>query len=114
MLQPKIFRTYGYRFQEGPVHPVAQIDSLGWDRKTTPDYRFDGMQRAESGMYLFQYTLSGKGALAHDGKASCRPVPLSWSVCLASIATICRMTANTGNLFTSCFTGKKPLPAGPK
>jgi AraC family transcriptional regulator len=42
-----------------------RLINIGWDRVTTPAYRWHGLQRG-GGYVIFQYTLSGRGSL-RDG-----------------------------------------------
>lgn len=70
MLYQKVgFGSYGPRFHEQSQEHVAGIWSIGWEERTSKEYRWDGMQRDEQGIYILQYTLSGKGMIEIDGKS---------------------------------------------
>ncbi|WP_165452347.1 helix-turn-helix domain-containing protein [Paenibacillus thalictri] len=55
--------SYGFRFREVPSFDLAQIQGVGWENRTSADYYWDGMQRGDEGLMLFQYTLSGRGSM---------------------------------------------------
>ncbi len=55
--------TYGYRFSEKSGPPLYQLFAVGHERVGTADYCWDGMKRTDGPLYLFQYTLSGRGCL---------------------------------------------------
>jgi len=63
------FGLYGPRFHEQGQEHVAGIWSIGWEERTSKEYRWDGMKRDEQGVYVLQYTLSGKGMLEVDGNS---------------------------------------------
>ncbi|MCA0985267.1 AraC family transcriptional regulator [Halobacillus yeomjeoni] len=62
------FGSYGYRFSDRKLQKTAQIWSLGWDEQKTTLYDWDGRNRRDTGKYIFQYTISGQGAIEIDGK----------------------------------------------
>jgi len=63
-----MYKTFGYRFIKGPQLAPAQIHSLGWQLQNSAAYSFDGMKRHdEEGNCIFQYTLSGFGAIEYGG-----------------------------------------------
>jgi AraC-like DNA-binding protein len=53
--------SYGFKYLSPAALPLRLIN-IGWDRVTSKDYRWDGMKRG-GGYVVFQYTLSGRGAL---------------------------------------------------
>ena len=63
------FGLYGPRFHEQGQEHVAGIWSIGWEERTSKEYRWDGMKRDEQGVYVLQYTLSGKGVIEVDGNS---------------------------------------------
>ncbi|UQZ36156.1 AraC family transcriptional regulator [Paenibacillus sp. PK3_47] len=53
--------TYGFRFAEDKELQLCVLFAAGSDCITTPDYHWDGMERSDGPLLLFQYTLSGEG-----------------------------------------------------
>ncbi|MFG6149706.1 helix-turn-helix domain-containing protein [Halobacillus sp. B23F22_1] len=62
------FGSYGYRFSDSKLQKIAQIWSLGWEEQTSSLYDWDGTNRRDTGKFIFQYTISGKGAIHINGK----------------------------------------------
>lgn len=62
------YGCFGFRFLDGIVEPAVQIDNLGIELRTSTEYYFDGLNRNENGVYLFQYTISGWGIFSYEGK----------------------------------------------
>ncbi|WP_256988994.1 AraC family transcriptional regulator [Bacillus sp. EB106-08-02-XG196] len=63
------YGNYGFRFQDMPQNNIANISSIGWELQTSIDYYWDGMMRKDiQGVekYVFQYTLSGQGAITFE------------------------------------------------
>lgn len=49
-----------------PQNHIANISSIGWELQISPDYYWDGLTRKDIHSiekYVFQYTLSGQGAI---------------------------------------------------
>lgn len=59
--------SYGFRFNDGPMDPVCQIRSIGWEERTDTSYNWDNRKRNDFPSYLFQYTISGQGRLEFSG-----------------------------------------------
>lgn len=53
--------TYGFRFAEDRELQLCVLFAAGYDSVTTPAYRWDGLERSDGPLLLFQYTLSGEG-----------------------------------------------------
>lgn len=53
--------TYGFRFAEDKELQLCVLFAAGCDSITTPSYRWDGLERTDGPLLLFQYTLSGEG-----------------------------------------------------
>ncbi|MEK6991676.1 AraC family transcriptional regulator [Paenibacillus sp. FSL K6-1566] len=53
--------TYGFRFAEDKELQLCVLFAAGYDSITTSSYRWDGLERADGPLLLFQYTLSGEG-----------------------------------------------------
>ncbi|TDQ40338.1 helix-turn-helix transcriptional regulator [Aureibacillus halotolerans] len=68
MLTNHINRTFGFHFKEKRSSSFANITSVGWEKQTSQAYYLDGIQRKESKRAAFQYTLSGRGEMIHEGK----------------------------------------------
>ncbi|MEK3887990.1 AraC family transcriptional regulator [Bacillus sp. FSL K6-3431] len=62
------FEAFGFRFSGEHQNEVSGVYSIGWERKSTQDYDYDGMTRNEYGKCVFQYTFSGAGKIDVDGK----------------------------------------------
>jgi len=55
--------SYGFRFQENSQHSTATIHVIGYENRTLTEYDWDGNKRNGENMYIFQYTLAGKGKI---------------------------------------------------
>ncbi|KAB7667599.1 AraC family transcriptional regulator [Bacillus sp. B1-b2] len=55
--------VFAYRFNEKITKEIAQIWSIGWENQTSHLYNWKGSKRKEDSMYVFQYTISGIGAI---------------------------------------------------
>lgn len=64
----KQYGKYGFRFYENNQNELANIWSVGWEEQNSPDYSWDGLKREDTGTYVFQYTLSGRGMIVIDGE----------------------------------------------
>ncbi|KGE18803.1 AraC family transcriptional regulator [Paenibacillus wynnii] len=53
--------TYGFRFAEDKELQLCVLFAAGCDSIITPSYRWDGLERNDGPLLLFQYTLSGEG-----------------------------------------------------
>jgi AraC family transcriptional regulator, arabinose operon regulatory protein len=53
--------TYGFRFAEDKELQLCVLYAAGCDSITTSSYRWDGLERTDGPLLLFQYTLSGEG-----------------------------------------------------
>jgi AraC-like DNA-binding protein len=53
--------TYGFRFAEDKELQLCVLFAAGSDSVTTPSYHWDGLERTDGPLLLFQYTLSGEG-----------------------------------------------------
>lgn len=63
------YQTLGYRFLDTLHAPqFYQLFALGYAKETSHTYDWDGTKRIDGPLYLFQYTVSGSGALTIDGK----------------------------------------------
>ncbi|MBB6673114.1 AraC family transcriptional regulator [Cohnella nanjingensis] len=58
--------SYAFRYAE-PL-PYMLLDSIGWQTAESPDYSNDGLARSDAGHLIFQYTLSGEGAIELAGE----------------------------------------------
>jgi len=67
-LSKKDNNVFAYRFTEKITKEVAQIWSIGWENQTSHLYNWKGKKRKEDSMYVFQYTISGIGAIELGGK----------------------------------------------
>lgn len=53
--------TYGFRFAEDKELQLCVLFAVGYDSITTSSYLWDGLERTDGPLLLFQYTLSGEG-----------------------------------------------------
>ncbi|MCT2535978.1 AraC family transcriptional regulator [Aquibacillus koreensis] len=59
--QKPTYNTYGYRFLDTMQRSFCQLFAVGFDKVTSHDYYWDGQERIDGPLYLFQYTVSGYG-----------------------------------------------------
>lgn len=52
---------------------ILTLDSIGWQKVSSPEYSFSGDSRPDCGHVIFQYTLSGQGFIELEQQP---PVPL--------------------------------------
>ena len=55
--------TYGFRFSGEHQNRVAGLYAIGREKQINHTYRWDGLEREERNIIVFQYTLSGYGAI---------------------------------------------------
>src|SRR5699024_4558157 len=55
--------TYGFRFTGEHQKRVAGLYAIGRETQTDQSYQWDGLVREEKDIIVFQYTLSGQGAI---------------------------------------------------
>lgn len=68
------YRTYFFRFPEKQQQRIAGIYTLGWEKRNSASYYWDGLKRSEKGKIIFQYTLQGEGEIIiHDQKIRLKP-----------------------------------------
>lgn len=53
--------TYGFRFAEDKELELCVLFAAGADSITQPTYYWDGLERTDGPLLLFQYTISGEG-----------------------------------------------------
>ncbi|KAB8125766.1 AraC family transcriptional regulator [Gracilibacillus oryzae] len=59
----KVNNSYGFHLKGSHQNRVAGIHTIGKEIRTEESYRWNGLERGEEGRVVFQYTLSGKGAI---------------------------------------------------
>lgn len=59
--------TIGFRSNEN-LETAVDISSIGLEKVTSEAYSWNGLKRKEKRSFVFQYTLSGEGALFLEGK----------------------------------------------
>ncbi|HLU22508.1 helix-turn-helix domain-containing protein [Lederbergia graminis] len=67
-LQSKNYQSYGFLFKGQHQEDIVGLYSMGWEEVKTHTYNWHGMERDEIGKCVFQYTLSGKGAIEINGQ----------------------------------------------
>ncbi|MFC9708886.1 helix-turn-helix domain-containing protein [Paenibacillus sp. NPDC056933] len=60
--------TYGFRFAEDKELQLCVLFAAGCDSITDPTYHWDGLERTDGPLLLFQYTLSGEGIFESKGQ----------------------------------------------
>lgn len=65
--------SYGFRFQDNRQSEIASLYVVGYENRTLQSYSWNGMNRADQDIYIFQYTLAGRGMIEIGEK----PYPLS-------------------------------------
>lgn len=60
--------TYGFRFAEDKELQLCVLFAAGYDSITDSSYRWDGLERNDGPLLLFQYTLSGEGVFESEGR----------------------------------------------
>ncbi|RIN28897.1 AraC family transcriptional regulator [Staphylococcus succinus] len=55
--------SYGFRFKGDYQDKVAGLNAVGYELRKTHDYCWHGCKRGEKDIYIFQYTLKGKGSI---------------------------------------------------
>ncbi|MBQ9501949.1 MAG: AraC family transcriptional regulator [Lentisphaeria bacterium] len=68
----EIRETYSPLFPRGGTRVHAMLVNCGHECVTSPSYSWDGMKRGSGDLVIWQYTLSGRGALDFGG----RTIPL--------------------------------------
>ncbi|MBP3039990.1 helix-turn-helix transcriptional regulator [Bacillaceae bacterium Marseille-Q3522] len=63
MLSINSYGTYFFKFKSGIQEQIAGIHTLGWEKRESPSYYWDGLKRWEKGKIIFQYTLHGEGEI---------------------------------------------------
>lgn len=58
-----VLGSYGFRFNEGGHNNICQLYAVGHEVVTNLDYSWDGHTRSDGPLLLFQYTISGSGAI---------------------------------------------------
>lgn len=53
--------TYGFRFTEDEELQLCVLYAAGYDSITDSSYAWDGLERADGPLLLFQYTMAGEG-----------------------------------------------------
>lgn len=96
--------TYGFRFAEDKELQLCVLFAAGYDSVSDPAYRWDGMERSDGPLLLFQYTLSGEGVFESENRTyRVGPDRLCWrkSRDLTGI-TIRRMRQSPGSSCSCC------------
>lgn len=61
--------TFGFRFTVPAQLPMCELFAVGRDEVRDTSYRWDGLERTDGPLLLFQYTLYGEGAFESDRAA---------------------------------------------
>jgi AraC-like DNA-binding protein len=59
------YQCYFYNYKNSPLNPPAQLQNLGWQRKQSAKYDWDGLKRKDI-CYIFQYSIAGWGEIRID------------------------------------------------
>lgn len=71
MLHPDsnlIFGSYGCHFTEYPPNSPVQLHSIGLIKVSSPSFIWNGLKRGNNKIFIFQYTLTGQGAIRIDNQ----------------------------------------------
>ena len=60
--------VYGFRFLDNMEQSFYQLFAIGYEYINKPDYQWNGMQRTDGPLILFQYTVSGHGKIIINGQ----------------------------------------------
>ncbi|AOZ94019.1 helix-turn-helix domain-containing protein [Paenibacillus crassostreae] len=60
--------TYGFRFAEDKELQLCVLFAAGYDSITDPSYLWDGLERNDGPLLLFQYTISGEGVFESENR----------------------------------------------
>ncbi|WP_424475248.1 helix-turn-helix domain-containing protein [Oceanobacillus kimchii] len=55
--------SYGFRFKGDYQRNVAGLQAIGYELRSDPSYYWEGLNRGEKNVIVFQYTLNGRGAI---------------------------------------------------
>jgi AraC-like DNA-binding protein len=68
IIPPELLQTryLTYSFPQAEADMPQQV-LLGWEQKTGPGYSWQGLERPDGPLGIFQYTLAGRGVLERDG-----------------------------------------------
>lgn len=61
------YGVYGFRFFEAAPAPRYGLYAVGYEKVDSPAYERDGRIRKDGPLFLFQYTVSGRGVLETGG-----------------------------------------------
>lgn len=67
MSSTKALGIYGFRFSEPDRLPLLNLFAAGHSVELSPDYHWNGLERSDGPLLLFQYTVSGSGIYELDG-----------------------------------------------
>ncbi|MFF2597337.1 AraC family transcriptional regulator [Priestia megaterium] len=62
------YQKVGFLFPHSASTSLVNISAIGWEKQSSCDYFFDGMNRKENDIYIFQYTIRGQGMFEIGGK----------------------------------------------
>jgi AraC-like DNA-binding protein len=62
--------TYFFKFKDNIQDRISGIHTLGWEKRNSPSYFWDGLERSELGKIIFQYTLKGEGEITIDNQTT--------------------------------------------
>lgn len=57
------YGTTGFRFKASHQGRVVGVYSLGWEKQINTSYCWNGLNRSEENIFVFQYTLKGAGEI---------------------------------------------------
>lgn len=60
--------TYGFRFAEDKELQLCGLFAAGHEDARSPAYRWDGLERTDGPLLLFQYTVSGEGVYESENR----------------------------------------------
>ncbi|MFC0469213.1 AraC family transcriptional regulator [Halalkalibacter kiskunsagensis] len=61
------YETIGFRTHDQAAETLVDVQVVGREIVTSPAYQWDGLKRGENESFIFQYTISGEGAIDIKG-----------------------------------------------
>lgn len=57
------YNSYGFMFKGEYQNSIVGLNAIGYELQQTHDYQWNGLNRGEKDIFIFQYTLKGRGAI---------------------------------------------------
>ncbi|KYG30485.1 AraC family transcriptional regulator [Alkalihalobacillus trypoxylicola] len=63
MVKNRPFEIIGFRSKDHYAEPLVHIFSIGMEQQVDSSYSWNGLERKEKDIFIFQYTISGEGKI---------------------------------------------------